>query len=142
MGSDTPPPPAGWPGAAPTAGGSAADINAAADVLNVRWPEDYAAFVIVYGGAEGFAGENYFALTAPADLPRDAAAGDFLPHLIPFASNGGGEAYCFRTDRPDAQPWPVVLVPWIGGGLPEAVPIAESFTAFLNALPVWTWPGC
>jgi hypothetical protein len=51
--------------------------------------------------------------------------------LLLFGSDGGGQAFAFDT-RSAANP--IVCVPFVGMELKEALPIASSFTGFLEEL--------
>jgi hypothetical protein len=55
----------------------------------------------------------------------------FVPGLLLFGSDGGGEAFGFDTRAGD---WPIVQVPFVGMGWDVAWPMGTSFNEFLRNL--------
>lgn len=110
-------------------------LDAIMAALPVELPNDYLAFLMDSNGGEGTLGENYVSLWKAEDLlPNNVAyaVAQFAPHLFLFGSDGGGEAYAFDTSD---RSFGVVQVPFIGiDGAPVAIPMGNSFTAFLTNL--------
>ncbi len=109
-------------------------LEAAKMSLKFFLPDDYREFLSAYDGGEGFVGEHYLILWQTKDLKAfsdDYEFAEYAPSLVPFGSNGGGEAFAF--DRRTLPPG-VVIVPFIGLSETDATPIASSFDAFLTRL--------
>jgi hypothetical protein len=110
--------------------------------LKFDLPGDYPEFMSAYDGGEGFIDEHYLILWQAKDLKAfsdDYQFDEYAPSLVPFGSNGGGEAFAFdmRTVPPA-----IVIVPFIG--LTDATRVALSFDAFLTRLrddPRSFWEG-
>ena len=82
-----------------------------ADSFLQSLPEEYLTGVEEFGGREGFLGETYVRLYRLQELVTLNFAYEvptFLPEVIVFGSNGGGEAFAFR--RRDSA---VVQVPFL-----------------------------
>jgi hypothetical protein len=101
---------------------------------SLRLPEDYARFLQELDGGEGFIGTAYLILWRAGellDMNRAYQVAEYAPGLFLIGSNAGGEAFAFDT-RSDTRP--IVSVPFVGMALKEALPVASSFTAFLEEL--------
>lgn len=97
-------------------------------------PEQYRAFIIAHDGGEGFIGEQYLILWRARELAElnDAyEVARYAPGLLLFGSNGGGEAFAFDVRN---QLMKVVMVPFIGMSLADAIPVADSFDGLLSAM--------
>lgn len=97
-------------------------------------PHEYLAFLCRRNGGEGFVGENYLILWKAGELlelNEGYEAPKYAPDLFLFGSNGGGEAFAFDKRE---QPWPIVMVPFIGMQLNEAIPAGRTFSEFLRRL--------
>jgi hypothetical protein len=97
-------------------------------------PETYMSFLMDKNGGEGFVGDDYVILWRADEIERfnrEYEVSIYAPTLLLFGSNGGGEAYAFDTREGS---WSVVRVPFIGMDLKYAVPLARSFTEFLEVL--------
>ncbi len=97
-------------------------------------PEDYKDFLKEVNGCEGvFNGKNYAIIWNGYDLGKyhqEYQVGNFLNGMLLIGSDGGGEAFAF--DRLNEMK--IVRVPFVGMERDLAVPLAETFTAFLNVL--------
>ena len=97
-------------------------------------PGDYAEFVKITDGGDGFIGRAYVILWSIGELISMNEAYEvesYAPGLLIFGSDGGGEAYGFDTRNPQ---WVTVEMPFVGMGWSLARPIATSFTEFLDHL--------
>lgn len=97
-------------------------------------PADYAAFLRLHDGGEGFIGENYLILWRVAELAPfnlEYEVYKYAPGLFLFGSSGGGEAYGFDLRDPSL---PIVRVPFIGMELKYAIFVARNFTDFVTNL--------
>lgn len=101
---------------------------------NLKLPSEYLAFLSRTNGGEGFIGQNYVILwriEQLRDLNKAFEADLFAPGLLLFGSNGGGDAYAFVTLRESYQ---VVMVPFIGLQLPDAINCGNDFADFIQNL--------
>lgn len=64
-------------------------------------------------------------------LNLDYEVGKYVPGLLGFGSNGGGELLAFDTWR--GPPWKIVMIPCVGVGEGDIVEVAEDFAEFLQA---------
>jgi hypothetical protein len=102
--------------------------------LGMRLPADYVEFLKFTNGGEGFIGKEYVILWGIEDLysmNQSYEIKKYVPGLLIFGSNGGGEAYGFDTRSPQ---WPIVRVPFIGMEWGLAKPMSLTFKAFLECL--------
>lgn len=99
--------------------------------LNVRFPDDYRAFITASDGVErNFGGSRLvlYGLDEIADLNNAYELSESYPGLILIGTDGGGEAVGF--DFRQATPL-VVLVNFVSAGWDEAIPQAATFTDFM-----------
>jgi hypothetical protein len=97
-------------------------------------PDEYLTFLRRRNGGEGFVGDNYLILWRAEELlelNEGYGATEYAPDLFLFGSNGGGEAFAFDKRE---QPLPIVMVPFIGMQLDEAIPARKTFSEFLHRL--------
>jgi hypothetical protein len=97
-------------------------------------PLDYRRFMAAQDGGEGFVGTQYLVLWRASELVafnHDYQVEVYAPGLLLFGSNGGGEAFAFDTRDPFLK---VVMVPFVGMSLRDAMHVADSFDAFLTRL--------
>lgn len=97
-------------------------------------PQQYKSFMSENDGGEGFVGEQYIILWRVNELVEfnnDYEALKYAPGLLLFGSNGGGEAFAFDTR--DVK-LPIVMVPFIGMSLVDAILVAGSFEDFFLKL--------
>ena len=117
-----------WPRAADAA------IASGETQLRVRLPVDYVEFLKFANGGEGFVGKHYVILWHIEDLAsmnESYEVQKYVPGLLIFGSDGGGEAYGFDTRIPQ---WPIVQMPFIGMKWDVAQPMGASFSQFLALL--------
>jgi hypothetical protein len=117
-----------WRFASPASDAAIAALRAAAPI---SLPDSYFAFLRVTNGGEGDLGVDpgWFAPWRAEDVLLNNRAYQLslsAPGLFGFGSNGGGE--CLGFDLRDAGR--IVMVPFIGMGVREAVVIAENFDQF------------
>ena len=96
-------------------------------------PDSYFALLRVTNGGEGDLGVDpgWFVPWPVKDVllnNREYQIAKFAPGLFGFGSNGGGE--CLAFDLRDAGAGRIVMVPFIGMDLREAVVVAENFDQF------------
>ena len=60
---------------------------------------------------------------------RDYEVAEYCPGFFGIGSSGGGEMFAFDMRKP--QPWPVVVVPFIGMEPDVALPVAPDFRSFV-----------
>lgn len=109
-------------------------IAAFESVNGKNLPGDYADFLKITDGGEGFIGKAYVILWGVGELismNQGYEVENYAPGLLIFGSDGGGEAYGFDTRNPQ---WPIVQVPFVGMAWEPAEPIAASFTGFVEHL--------
>ncbi len=109
-------------------------ISAGESQLGVSLPAEYVDFLKLTNGGEGFIGGGYAQLWPIEELysqNQKYQIREFIPGLLVFGSNGGGEAFGFDTR---AQDWQIVQVPWIGEGWKDAQPLGPTFDQFLKHL--------
>lgn len=110
-------------------------IETAENELRHALPADYIEFLKNANGAEGFVGKNSYIMLWKVDelahLNRKYEVEEYAPGLLIFGSDGGGEAYGFDTRKAG---WPIVRLPFIGMDWSLAIPMADSFWAFMQAL--------
>jgi hypothetical protein len=93
-------------------------------------PQSYLAQLASSNGGEGSLGvEPGWISLWPAEtviaMNSRYSITDFLPGFFGFGSNGGGELFAF--DARGAEPYPIVMVPFITMDPDDAVAIAHSF---------------
>lgn len=107
------------------------EINRCRQEIGRDLPADYLEFMQITNGGEGFVGGEYLMLWELKDLApfnREYEAEKYLPDVMLFGSNGGGEAYGFRTTVSGPE---VVQVPFIGMAPKHCIRVAGSFSEFL-----------
>ncbi|MDQ5823653.1 MAG: SMI1/KNR4 family protein [Chloroflexota bacterium] len=101
--------------------------------LGFELPSDYANFVTLHNGGQGWVGSSYLMLWSVekiAAVTEEAGFAEFCPGFYIFGSNGGGEAYAFDARSGDLS---IVEVPYIGG--PEdAIYCGRTFQEFFEFL--------
>ncbi len=101
----------------------------------LSFPEDYLDVMRVSNGAVGFVGDGgYLRLFRIEDLVQynvDYRVEEWAPGLFLFGTDGGGEAFAFDTRQPEM---PIVIVPFIGMSLDDALPCGSSFKDFFERL--------
>lgn len=103
-------------------------------IQNIKFPEYFLDFLKESNGGEGFIGENSFILWKTEELEqlnREYEVENNAPGIFLFGSNGGGEAYGFDTRK---TPYTIVIIPFIGMDLEDAIPLAENFLDFFIKL--------
>jgi hypothetical protein len=97
-------------------------------------PQDYTAFLKQANGGEGMVGPNayliLFAVDELTSLNNAYQVEDYVPGLLIFGSDGGGEAYAFNT----RDTMRVVRFPFVGMDPSTVETLADDFTAFIEHL--------
>jgi hypothetical protein len=122
-----------WHQAAPA---TETQLAALTSAVGASLPEAYVAYLRGSNGGEGDLGvEPGWVSLWPAETVCDNndsyQVSKWLPGCFGFASNGGGELLAF--DLRAAQPYPIVMVPFIGMCPEDAVQVAASFEEFQRA---------
>lgn len=110
-------------------------VKSAELALNLQLPKDYVQFLNYANGGEGFIGPNAYVMLwrveelAQMNLAYEAAR--YVPGLLIFGSDGGGEAFAFDTR---AEGMPVVSVPFVGMAPNVISTVAPNFSSFLEQL--------
>ena len=103
----------------------------------LQLPEDYLAFLRFSNGGEGDLGDSMgWCSLWPAEevlqLNRDYEIQQWVPGFFCIGSDGGGEGLCFDTRT--SAPWKLYKIPFVSLAESEAMPLADSFAAFIQAL--------
>jgi SMI1 / KNR4 family (SUKH-1) len=113
------------------------DVEAFENGSGIRLPNEYTAFLKTRNGGEGFIGnESYLILWKVGDLQSLNSAYEvkaYVPDLLIFGSDGGGEAYAIDYSDPALA---IVAVPFVGMERGLVRKISSNFNEFLNALAV------
>lgn len=103
--------------------------------VGFRLPGDYANFLQMSNGGEGFIGANAYVilwkLSDLTEMNRAYQVAEYAPGLFLFGSDGGGEAYAFDTRN---SQMPIVSVPFVCMDLALARFVAVTFDNFLDVL--------
>lgn len=103
--------------------------------LGAKFPLEYVEFLRTTNGGEGFIGKSaYIMLWGVQELASMNQAYEvqkYVPGLLMFGSDGGGEAYAFDTRSPQ---WQIVRLPFVGMAWDLARPMGATFNAFLRRL--------
>jgi hypothetical protein len=113
------------------AGAASEVIGGIPDAIRLLLPDDYLNFVRETNGCEGFAGEWYLMLWPIEQLEqlnREYEAQEYVPDVLLFGSDGGGEALGFRRSGVQSD---IVITPWIGMSPELCIKIADSFTELI-----------
>ncbi len=109
-------------------------IAAFAAESRLTLPQDYTALLKQFNGGEGMIGPNtyliLFAVNELASLNKAYQVEDYVPGLLIFGSDGGGEAYAFNTR--DAMR--VVRLPFVGMDPSTVEILTDDFTSFIKSL--------
>ena len=100
-------------------------------------PTDYLSFLRLCNGGQGKLSIQPWSFRIwPADellqANKDYNVQSSIPGFLGFGSSGGGELLAFDTRT--AQPWKVYMIPFIVMQEEDAIEIADSFIAFLEAM--------
>jgi len=102
--------------------------------LKFRLPKSYVDFMLTKDGGEGFIGRSYLVLWKIEELILMNHAyhvAEFVPDIILFGSNGGGEAFGFDTR---SEVCAIVSVPFVAMEIENAKVLASDFEGFLSTL--------
>ncbi|SJZ94865.1 SMI1 / KNR4 family (SUKH-1) [Enhydrobacter aerosaccus] len=114
-------------------------ISRVEDESGFKLPEDFVRFLLRMNGGRGMVGEAFLGLWRAEDLVQHNkaySADEAAPGFFIFGSDGADEAFGFDM-RSAAQP--VVCLPFIGMDWESAIPIAPTFTEFLDVVST-SWP--
>ena len=117
------------------AGVSEKDIGTFRRITGIKLPQDYVDFLRRHNGGEGYIGDEYVMLWKLEELEefnRDYEVREYLPDVLLFGSDGGGETYGFRTSGRPA--WDVIKVPFVGMSPEVCEKVAGSFSEFFTSL--------
>jgi hypothetical protein len=103
-------------------------LDEAATALGFEWPQDFAAFMSITDGGEGWVGASFLSIRRAEEL-LSASVQEFEPDLVVFGSNGGGEGFAYDKS---VQPPVIVMVPLIG--LDDPIPQGHSLDEFVDRL--------
>lgn len=116
-------------------GATGAAISESEKQLRAKLPPEYAEFLKLTNGGEGFIGKNAYVILwgveELASMNQSYEVQKYAPGLLIFGSDGGGEAYGFDTRTPQ---WPIVQVPFVGMSWTLARPMGTTLHAFLERL--------
>lgn len=111
------------------------DLQMVQDALGIKFPQEYAEWMLSSNGGSGPIGENSYLLLWPLErivsLNEAYQVSKFAPGLVLFGSDGGGEGYAFDTRQPTL---PIVQVPFVGMSLDAVRACGATFLDFLRYL--------
>ncbi len=111
-----------------------AQIAAFSAASGLTLPQDYADFLKQANGGEGLVGPNVYLMLFAVDelwpLNKAYQIEDYVPGLLIFGSDGGGEAFAFNT----LDDMRVVRIPFVGMDPATMESLANTFTAFIEYL--------
>jgi hypothetical protein len=116
------------------AGASEQAVRSVEQSTGLKLPEEYVALIRRHNGGEGFIGSEYLILWKVEELVsfnHDYEVREYIPDLLLFGSNGGGEAYGFKTNL---VPWEIIRVPFVGMAPDLCIKMGTSFASFLDSL--------
>jgi hypothetical protein len=117
---------------------SISDIRQFEMTLGRSLPTDYAAFLLHANGGEGWVGEECYVilwrLEEILETNKACELDEYLPGVLGFGSDGGGETFAFDMRT---REMPVVAVPLIGMDPENVLPIAPNFYSFLVEGAKW-----
>jgi hypothetical protein len=116
-----------WRAASPSTKSALAALSGAAPI---RLPPAYLDQLVSSNGGEGSLGIepgwiSLWSAEVVVALNIEYSIAEFLPGFFGFGSSGGGELLAF--DARNAEPYPIVMVPFIPMDPKAAVQIARSF---------------
>lgn len=94
-------------------------------------PLDFVSFMFYSNGAEGKIGDNYLVIWDINKIMsnnKDYDVETFVPGLLLFGSDGGGEAFGFDYRK---EPPVIVKIPFIGMNWKLAIKVSNNFLEFL-----------
>jgi hypothetical protein len=98
-------------------------------------PADYAQFLQMINGGEGFIGSNIYIILwrieELLELNTAYQVKEYAPGLLLFGSDSGGEAFGFDMRSSIKE---IVSIPFVGMDLKLSRPIAPDFNKFLEIL--------
>ncbi len=115
------------------------DLKKLRRAFYVAFPERYFEFLRFSNGGEGEFGAapGWFAPWSAVDVMhfnRIYEVQERLPGLIGFGSNGADEMFAFDTR--DAEPWPVLAIPFTADDIEQATWVAQDFDTFAALIGV------
>ena len=118
-------PPAAW-----------ARIDAVQSDLGILFPDEFVEFLLWSDGGEGYVSRCYLAIweiEEMAALNRDYEIGKWIPGLVGFGSDGGGQCYAFDYRAGRERPT-VVRVPYGDLDSESVVKIGADFLDAVNRM--------
>jgi hypothetical protein len=113
-------------------GASPHEVEAVEASIPFRLPESYRNFILKSNGAEGFLGEEHYAVFWPIEdlkqFNEEYEVHKYAPEVFLFGSNGGGEGFGFDLRN---GCMPIVEIPFIGMDIKYANVVASDFSSFL-----------
>jgi len=110
------------------------EVDTPKEWLDDMLPKDYLALAELYGGREGFLGQQYLRLYRPAELRALNDAYGIDPRCVGFVlfgSDGYGEGFGFSCNDGSVLKFPQIPLP-VEGEEEGADKIASSFDAFIR----------
>jgi hypothetical protein len=118
-------------------GAAREDIEVLREFVGRELPDDYVDFIQQFNGAGIMYRDAWYTrVWRIQDIPTWSGAYGFtnasMPGAVPFADDGGGEAFVFdvRPSRPEGA-YPVFAVGYVAIGWGEVLPGADNFTQLL-----------
>jgi len=114
---------------------SVATLMEAERQLGVRLPLEYTEFLKKTDGGEGFIGSTAYVILWPLSelgvMNQAYEIQKYVPGLLIFGSDGGGEMFGFDTR---SSQWAIVRVPFVGMTWDLAQTLGTTFNEFLERL--------
>jgi hypothetical protein len=111
------------------------EINCVQNYYNIVLPQDYIEWMNMSNGGSGYVGEDSYLLLWPMEkiipLNDSHQVSRFVPGLVLFGSDGGGEGYAFDIR---STPISFVQVPLIGMKVENIKYCGITFLEFLRTI--------
>ena len=110
-------------------------ISSLSNRVGFELPSDYLEFLRFSNGGCGdlpvqpWCFDSLWTAEQLADSNRDCEVAEYCPGFFGIGTSGGGEMFAFDMREP--QPWPVVIVPFIGMEPEAALLVASDFLSFV-----------
>ena len=121
-----------WTPAAPASEGGITNLGT---WIGFELPSDYLDFLRFSNGGCGdipvqpWCFDSLWSAEELADCNRDYEVANYCPGFFGIGSSGGGEMFAF--DMRSSEPWPVVVLPFIGMEAKAALAVAPDFRSFV-----------
>lgn len=101
--------------------------------LGIKFPQDYVDFMLLSNGCEGIIGDSYLRIWPIEDIIKMNQAyevDEYVPGLIIFGTNGGGEAFAFDKRTESIK---YIMVPFMFD-FDDVIELGDSLINFFERL--------